>query len=83
MFLFQKRTEREAWESNQESKALSEIGDSCMGKNVHLLFRGLNIERLILLWHTNFSEFFVIFFIDIRKVPPASLITPFFTLTMY
>ena len=79
----QKRTEREAWEYTQENNALSEIVDSCIRKNTHFLFQGLNIARLILSRHINYSEFFVIFFTDKRKVPPASLKTPFFTLTMY
>lgn len=83
MFLLQNRTEREAWESNQESKALSEIGDNCIGKDVYFLFQGLNIALLILSRHTNYSEFFAIFFTDRRKVPPASSITPLFTLTIY
>jgi hypothetical protein len=82
-FSCEKGTEREAWESNQESKALSEIGNNCLGKNVHFLFQRLNIARLILSRHTNYSVYFVIFFTDKRTMPPASLITPLFTLTMY
>jgi len=83
MFLLRKRTEGEAWDSKQEDKVLSEIRDNCIGRNVHFVFQGLNTARLILSWHTKYSEFFVIFFNDKRKVSPAALITPFFTLATY